>query len=108
MARPLQIATTLGMSKRFEQNGITYIYHGQKYRVKMINYKGYQFSPFYDRTNTSTDATIENLTNGKTLTYSPLVPHMIERYGFYEGKGLRYRVEPSAVLEVFPYLKGKK
>jgi hypothetical protein len=32
---------------------------------------------------------------------------MIERYGFYEGKGTPYRVEPADVLEVFPYLKEK-
>jgi hypothetical protein len=30
---------------------------------------------------------------------------MIERYGFYEGKGLRYRVEPAQILEVFDFLK---
>jgi hypothetical protein len=33
---------------------------------------------------------------------------MIERYGFYEGKGTRYRVEPRAVLEVLDFLKPTK
>jgi hypothetical protein len=32
---------------------------------------------------------------------------MIERYGFYEGKGTPYRVEPRQVIEVFDFLKEK-
>src|SRR5262249_35493691 len=36
-----------------------------------------------------------------------LVPYMIERYGFYEGKGTSYRVEPRQVVEVFDFLKTK-
>jgi hypothetical protein len=30
---------------------------------------------------------------------------MIERYGFYEGKGTMYRVDPRQILEVFDFLK---
>ena len=30
---------------------------------------------------------------------------MIERYGFYEGKGTPYRVDPAKVLEVFDFVK---
>jgi hypothetical protein len=33
---------------------------------------------------------------------------MVERYGFYEGKGTSYRVDPRAVLEVFDFLKPAK
>jgi len=32
---------------------------------------------------------------------------MIERYGFYEGKGTSYRVEPKQVVELFDFLKVK-
>ena len=60
-----------------------------------------------DGTATSVDLLLTNLDNGKELQYSGLVPLMIERYGFYEGKGTPYRVEPSEVLEVFPFLKEK-
>jgi hypothetical protein len=63
--------------------------------------KGDQLSPFYDDTSTSREAIVKNLGNGKRLRYSLLVPHMIERYGFYEGKGTRFRVEPRRVVEVF-------
>jgi hypothetical protein len=106
IARPLLIAHAIGDKKRFDEKGTLFRYRGHDYRITMICYKGFQESPFYDNTRTSCDAVLENLTNKKSLKYSPLVPMMIERYGFYEGKGTSYRVEPAAVLEVFPYLKG--
>ena len=51
---------------------------------------------------------VTNLETGVSLSYSLLVPQMIERYGFYEGKGTPYRVEPSTVLEVFDFLQKKE
>jgi len=30
---------------------------------------------------------------------------MIDRYGFYEGKGTSYRVDPKQVVELFDFLK---
>ena len=53
------------------------------------------------------DVTVENLDSGRKLKYSGLVPLMIERYGFYEGKGTSYRVEPRNVVEVFDFLKNE-
>jgi hypothetical protein len=63
--------------------------------------RGFQVSPFRDGTKTNAFITVENLASGKKLKYSLLVPHMIERYGFYEGKGTSYRVDPKAIIEVF-------
>jgi hypothetical protein len=57
---------------------------------------------------TNCDAAIENLSNGKKLSYSLLVPYLIERYGFYEGKGTSYRVAPQKALEVLDFLKPAK
>jgi hypothetical protein len=86
-----------------------FLYQGRRFRVKSIYSRGEQLSPFYDGTTTGTQVRVSNLDNGKTLDYSLLVPHMVERYGFYEGKGTPYRVEPRKVLEVFDFLsvKGK-
>jgi hypothetical protein len=67
-------------------------------------WRGDQLSPFRDGTRTNCDVQLENLDNGKKLAYSLLVPHMIERYGFYEGRGTPYRVEPKDVIAVFPFL----
>jgi hypothetical protein len=107
IARPLLIVAAIGDKNRFNEKETKFRYHGHDYALKMICYKGYQYSPFYDKIGTSCDAELENLTAKKKLKYSLLVPQMIERYGFYEGTGTPYRVEPSEVLEVFPFLKEK-
>jgi len=83
------------------------VYQGRRFRVEVLFWKGSQWSPFLDDTRTSEDAQVESLDNGKKLKYSCLVPFMIERYGFYEGKGTPYRVEPRDVIELFDFLKEK-
>ena len=108
LARSLLIAAAIGEKHRFDEKSTTFRYRGHDYRITMICYKGFQESPFYDQTRTSCDAMLENLTTKKTLKYSPLVPMMAERYGFYEGKGTPYRVDPAEIVEMFPYLKEKK
>ncbi|HUS90259.1 MAG TPA: hypothetical protein VM695_00370 [Phycisphaerae bacterium] len=37
----------------------------------------------------------------RALRYTPLSVHMIARYGFYQGRGSRYRVEPDQVVAFF-------
>ena len=87
--------------------GSSFTYQGRKFHVQVRRYKGVQDSPFFDGTKTDSDALVKNVSSGEEMKYSLLVPHMIERYGFYEGKGTPYRVEPSRVLEVFDFLKRK-
>lgn len=82
-------------------------YQGQKYRVHVASYRGFQESPFRDGTKGSLDVRVIHLDTGKTISFPSLVAHMIERYGFYEGKKTNYRVEPKDILEVFPHLKEK-
>jgi hypothetical protein len=91
--------------KRKWSDPATFVYHDCRFRVRITQYRGWQDSPFGDDTRASAEATVRNLDNRRRLTYSLLVPHMIERYGFYEGKGTRYRVEPRKVIEVLDFLK---
>src|SRR5207302_760825 len=85
-----------------------FLYHGRKYRVHGTTTRGIQPSPFDDDTQSGSNVTVTNLDNGKELWYGLLVPYMVERYGFYEGHGTRYRVEPRAVLEVFDFVERKR
>jgi hypothetical protein len=105
LARPLLVLGAVAAKQR-EPREITY--RGRKFKVRAILSRVFVRSPFQDGTRTNCAVTVENLGNGKKLTYSLLVPQMIERYGFYEGKGTRYRVEPRAVLEVLDFLKPVK
>src|SRR5262249_7822102 len=61
--------------------------------------------PFHDGDGTSFDIRLVNLTNGKGITFSGLLPSMIEKYGFYEGQGTSYRLPPREILEVLDFLK---
>jgi hypothetical protein len=84
-----------------------FVYRGRRFKVKLMVTRGFQPSPFLDGTKSGSNVTVENLDTGKKLTYGLLVPYMIERYGFYEGKGTSYRVDPREVVEVFDFLKPK-
>jgi hypothetical protein len=77
---------------------------GHRYKVDMIGYRGIQFSPFEDETGAAHDMTITNVDTGASLSCSTLLPDMIQRYGFYEGHGTSYRLEPAEILEVFDFL----
>ena len=100
IARHLRVLAVVsqGESKPF-------IYHGTRLRAKKIQYDGFQESPFKDGTKASVDVALENLDNGEWIRYSELVPMMIERYGFYEGKGTQYRVDPKQVVKLLSFLE---
>lgn len=103
LAFPLLYARELytqGYGNDFELNG-------EHFHIDMIEYRGMQFSPFDDKTGTNKDMTITNVDTGASLQCSGLLPDMIIRYGFYEGKQSSYRLEPNAVMKVFG-LKGKR
>ena len=88
--------------------GNEFRYHGRRFRVKMMYFRGLQGSPFRDGTETNAEAVVRNLDSGKEVRYSLLVPEMARRYGFYEGRGTPYRVDPRVVLGVLDFLKVDK
>jgi len=79
-------------------------YHGRRYRVQVQHTRGFQLSPFLDGTKSGSNAQITNLDNDQSLHYGLLVPFMIERYGFYEGEGTEYRLDPQQALAVLDFL----
>lgn len=84
------------------------VYRGRRFRIAVQAWRGYQHSPFHDGTKANEDVTVTNVDAGSKLQYSLLVPDMIERYGFYEGKGTPYRVDPKQVVEVLDFLKPER
>lgn len=102
LALHLRILAAIGGKQREP-----FLYHGRRFKVRFIYSRGYQDSPFRDGTRASSEAIIENLASGKELKYSLLVPDMIERYGFYEGKGTSYRVDPKDIVTVLDFLQVK-
>ena len=102
LARHLHVLGAIGKRETKE-----FKYHGRRFKIELLAARGFQESPFDDGTRSNTNAKLANLDNGKTLAYSLLVPVMVERYGFYEGKGTPYRVEPRQILAVLDFLQPK-
>jgi hypothetical protein len=107
LARPLLVlGAVAARDALMEPKEVTY--QGRRFKVQATRSKVSVSSPFDDGTETNTEATVENLDTAKKLTYSLLVPQMIERYGFYEGEGTRFRVDPRKIVEVFDFLAPAK
>lgn len=85
-----------------------FTYRGVRFTTVVKSMDGFQDSPFKDGTRTNSDVFVKNVDNGKALAFSPLVPLMVERYGFYEGHGTSYRVDPKDVVDVLTFLNVKK
>jgi len=109
LARHLRILGGIGFKlKAVKQKSKPFLYHGRRFQISLMVARGLQPSPFEDGTKSGANVTLFNLDNGKGLQYALLVPEMIERYGFYEGKGTPYRVDPRKILEVLDFLPLKK
>jgi hypothetical protein len=109
VGRHLRILGGIGLKlKAADKKSEPFLYHGRCFQVSMMVSRGSQPSPFEDDTKSGANATLYNLDNGKKLQYALLVPEMIERYGFYEGKGTPYRLDPRKILEVLDFLSAKK
>ncbi len=112
MAKPLMDAIAI-FEKGTEKDGegfVTYVYpenslSPETYKVKVNNTHGSQYSPFGDGDVGGSVVYIKNVTTGKELSTADLMPKMIEKYGFYEGIGTKYRLSPETIVGVFDYLE---
>lgn len=105
LAKHLHAMSTIGFWQADQKlEAETFVYHGRRFKVKLLLTAGAQKSPFRDDTQNGANAVVENLDTGETLEFALLVPIMIERYGFYEGMGTPYRVDPRRVIAVFDFL----
>ncbi len=93
LAEPLQFALACPDS-HFTWRGTPMVAYFEEWR-------GSQSSPFNDGTQSNRDVVITNLDTGHSLSCACLLPDMIERYGFYEGRGTPYRLEPQDVISTF-------
>jgi hypothetical protein len=94
-----------GLAQAAEQaKGQEFLYHGRRFKGSIRLSRWYQPSPFRDGTQTNTLAIVDNLNADKRLEFSLLMPDLIERYGFYEGTGTPYRLDPRKIVEFLDFL----
>jgi len=98
-----QIASPLLYAMNFYEKGFgnSFLFNNVEYKIDATSYRGSQESPFYDGTYSDTNFWVTNTQTGKTIGFSGLIPEMIQRYGFYEGRGTSYRLEPQDIIELF-------
>lgn len=101
LARHMLALAAIGQKEKDKE----FRYEGKRYKVTLVLARGHQLSPFYDDTQTNVLATVRNVDGNFELSYSLLVPQMMERYGFYEGKGTPYRVPPEQILKLLDFVK---
>jgi hypothetical protein len=87
-----------------------------RYEVDMDSYAGWQDCPFdpadpstgFFRTcgQADTDVTVRRVADGSTLFFSKLLIHLVREHHFFEGKGLRYRLEPGEAIRVLDIRPG--
>ena len=52
----------------------------------------------------SGEAVVEDAAAGVSFVITPLAIHLIEKYGFFQGMGSKYRIDPKIAADM---LKGK-
>lgn len=96
---------------------IKFFYNGQKYALEAYGagqYLTLQNSIFDDGLHSGMDFKVTNLTNGKSIVFSEMLPYYIWRYGFYLGnvqaispfvlfgeKERTFRLNPNDIIDVF-------
>lgn len=88
-----------------KSGSLEFRYHGRRFKASVRLSRWYQASPFRDGTQTNALVISDNLDSEKRLEYSLLMPDLIERYGFYEGKGTPYRLDPRKIVEFLDFMK---
>lgn len=72
-----------------------------RYRVSVVVERGLLVCPFGDtRSVAKTVTTVHDLRTGRSLTFSDMNIHLIERHGFFEGCGSAFRIEPDDLCDL--------
>lgn len=83
----------------FTKKGAEFKFNGMRYKVTCKAVLSIVESPFNDGVREEMKYwTVENLTTGKSIKFTPLIPHLISRYGFYGGG--THRLEPKDIIAV--------
>lgn len=103
-----QWLTSVMVFGKFVNNKLEDAVVDEKFRVNSTSWRGSQECPFHGISNIScgritfanTDFKVTRISDGKTLSFSGLMPHLIENHHFFEGN-VPYRIEPEEVVEFF-------
>lgn len=79
---------------------VTAVYYESRGRVP---------SPFRgDGTFEKGEVMLRNAQNSQSLLVTNLSIHLIEKHGFFQGKGTRYRIDPRIAVEMFDIARSER
>lgn len=96
------IAVTMQRFRDAGEAGLgDYITVEPHFEVRVDSVRGRLPSPFGGKgTWPKTNITVRNLELGEEVVYTDLSIHMIRDYGFYEGKGAPFRLDPVRLVRI--------
>lgn len=75
------------------------------YTVKVDEFMGTFGCPFQDNTkHAKRSATVVKEETGEKMTWTDIGIHLIEKHGFFQGKGSKYRLEPAVLVNFLDIL----
>jgi hypothetical protein len=92
LARVLRLAMgAMGASVEIEGTDLAAVYRESMGRIPC---------PFGDGVHAKGEVELTDRNTGEVLQFTPLSVHMIAEHGFYQGRGLRYRLEPAEIARL--------
>ncbi len=73
----------------------------KKFEVEYTSFRGILISPFPGAGKFGKAIIrVTNLENNKSVMWTPLHVHFIKDYGFFEGQGSKFRIDPQLLYQV--------
>ncbi len=88
-----------------ENHGVRVLFRGELYWVYSVTWMGYQESPLTrpgrKPSVTDSDYIVVREKTGEHISFSGILPELINDWGFYEGLETPYRLSPEKIIEFF-------
>lgn len=73
----------------------------EKWDIRVDEARGFLPCPFQDGIFRKRVAVVKNLNNNEEIIYSELSIHLLAAHHFLQGKGSKFRLEPTKIKKVF-------
>ncbi len=71
-----------------------------RYSIKVRDDRGPAPDPFGGSPQRKGDTLLKDYKTGKAVVWNDLTIHMIREYGFFGGRGEKYRIEPDVLINI--------
>ncbi len=94
-----QLADFLALFMQSRNTAEPVIFNGKTYVDRTLGSRIAATSPFGDGIRANVDHHLTRMEDNSEFWFSEMLPEMVRRYGFYEGEGTPFRVDPRKLAE---------